>query len=880
MTLDTNTLIWLACGGALAGILSVLIALVCGLHYSAALRRMPAAAFLEDVVARLDARREELARLDGRLGELRADRVRQQSETETLAARRDALSAQLKELQEDLAGLDGRRAEIAGTTEELSELRTRLAATLDTLETRRAESGQLEREAERARAVLALLDERKTEIEAIDAAEREARARLLDAQTALTAAGQARDAAQRDEQQALRALEALGPELERLRMERGQIEAGLPALRAARDALLQETENLHRQQDTLTGRSRELQDDIQRLQTLLPMLAAKLETLREETAAITDERNALKSECGPLAAEVDGHRQQLDSLRTRHETLDAELRRLHALQTLLEARIEYLQQEADARRSELQSLTDAREPLAAEVDQLQRRLDPLRVQHDALADDISRHQARLPTLQVQLESLQQAMAASRAEHETLTAERARLDTEARQARQGLEQLRMQLDSAETELNRRRAELAALAPARQPEDAQGDALADLEQPPACLVGASSPGAQPLLPKPQRDEGEAAALERVQAHLSALGLRFPERTLHAFHTALKTATISPLTVLAGISGTGKSQLPRRYAEAMGIHFLKLPVQPRWDSPQDMLGFYNYLEKRYKATEFARALVHFDAHNWPHARPYRDRLLLVLLDEMNLARVEYYFSEFLSQLEGRPAPKDHDPERIRNSEIVLDAGGAGGVPPRIYPGHNLLFVGTMNEDESTQTLSDKVLDRANLLRFPRPDRLVGEALSGDGRPASGYLPESRWHGWRRSFGQLPKAVQQPVERWIQHLNEDLDGLHRPFAHRVNQAMLAYVANYPGVAEPGAGDALACARLAFADQLEQRILPKLRGVDLGDAGVASHLERIGRLIEVDLDDPKLATAFRRAREDDGSGRPFLWTGVRRESA
>ena len=69
---------------------------------------------------------------------------------------------------------------------------------------------------------------------------------------------------------------------------------------------------------------------------------------------------------------------------------------------------------------------------------------------------------------------------------------------------------------------------------------------------------------------------------------------------------------MTVLAGVSGTGKSLLPRRYAEAMGLRFLQISVEPRWDSPQDLLGFYNYIEKRYRATDLARALVHMDPYN----------------------------------------------------------------------------------------------------------------------------------------------------------------------------------------------------------------------------------------------------------------------------
>ena len=163
---------------------------------------------------------------------------------------------------------------------------------------------------------------------------------------------------------------------------------------------------------------------------------------------------------------------------------------------------------------------------------------------------------------------------------------------------------------------------------------------------------------------------------------------------------------MTVLAGISGTGKSQLPRRYAEAMGIHFLQVPVQPRWDSPQDLMGFYNFVDARYRATELARLLAHLDPENWPDlAGEWDDRMALVLLDEMNLARTEYYFSEFLSRLEMRPKPgEESDPSRRSDAEIELDVPGESGEGRRIYAGYGVLFAGTMNEDESTQTLSDK--------------------------------------------------------------------------------------------------------------------------------------------------------------------------------
>ena len=118
-------------------------------------------------------------------------------------------------------------------------------------------------------------------------------------------------------------------------------------------------------------------------------------------------------------------------------------------------------------------------------------------------------------------------------------------------------------------------------------------------------------------------------------------------------------------------------------MGINFLNVPIQPRWDSPQDMFGFYNYLENKYRATELSRALIQMDrfwnvgGRGWQGCpRDWQDKtlseqMLLVLVDEMNLARVEYYFSEFLSRLEVRPNIRKDDTVDREKAEIPLEIG-----------------------------------------------------------------------------------------------------------------------------------------------------------------------------------------------------------------
>ena len=377
----------------------------------------------------------------------------------------------------------------------------------------------------------------------------------------------------------------------------------------------------------------------------------------------------------------------------------------------------------------------------------------------------------------------------------------------------------------------------------------------------------------IPKPKAKDAEQAALQATASYLESHGLQYPKRVLHAFHAALKTADMSPLVVLAGISGTGKSLLPKRYSEAMGIHMVSLAVQPRWDSPQDLFGFFNHLEGRYKATELARAMVQFERYNrpdwnlpadWNHERD--DRMLLVLLDEMNLARVEYYFSEFLSKLETRRSilNTENDARSRDPVEIALDTGSLreGEHNIRLYPGRNLLFTGTMNEDESTQSLSDKVLDRACVLRFGRPAKMAAAQAPTPATPEKSGLAYDTWRLWCEP--DLSPADEKKINAWIGELNDAMEQVGKPFAHRVHQAILAYAGNYPREGNR--------VQLAMADQIEQRIMPKLRGLEL--EGNQEALEAIKKVIK-QAEDAALMKAFEAAAEHHSG--TFLWRGLDR---
>lgn len=362
-----------------------------------------------------------------------------------------------------------------------------------------------------------------------------------------------------------------------------------------------------------------------------------------------------------------------------------------------------------------------------------------------------------------------------------------------------------------------------------------------------------------------ENEADAIKRVERRLRASGLDYPARTLRAFHTAMKVNETTQMAVLAGISGTGKSQLPRQYAAGMGIGFLQVPVQPRWDSPQDLMGFYNYIEGKFRPTDMARALWALDeVNNTENA--LEDRMMMVLLDEMNLARVEYYFSDFLSRLENRPRQDKVDDANLRkDAEIELEIPKMES-PPRIFPGYNLLFAGTMNEDESTQSLSDKVVDRANILRFSAPKKIKNGRAEGTLEETMA-LSRGTWSKWVRSITEVDgdSRVNSRVEKMVELMRD----FKRPFGHRLGRAIMAYAANYPETeGSRGIDDAL-------ADQVEMRLLPKLRGVEVDLA--EPQFSKLMAFVERELGDEALAQAIGESMslaEDTGQ---FVWSGVTR---
>ena len=158
---------------------------------------------------------------------------------------------------------------------------------------------------------------------------------------------------------------------------------------------------------------------------------------------------------------------------------------------------------------------------------------------------------------------------------------------------------------------------------------------------------------------------------------------------------------LIVLQGISGTGKTSLPY----VMGKYFLNdatiASVQPSWRDRNELFGYFNEFTKKFNETEVLRRI---------YESSYNDDINVVVLDEMNIARVEYYFAEMLSILE-MPDPKewkielvpsswDSDPKHLADGNLLIP--------------QNVWYVGTINNDDSTFSVSDKVYDRAFVINL----------------------------------------------------------------------------------------------------------------------------------------------------------------------
>lgn len=517
-------------------------------------------------------------------------------------------------------------------------------------------------------------------------------------------------------------------------------------------------------------------------------------------------------------------RKSLEATEANFRAENARLREALNIQTGLVSAFEQLKQQlggkdpAEILRA-LNSQTDELKRLREEL--ATRPTEEMRERYQALESDARNQRARADEMERQIISNEAAVA----EIGDLRRQNSVLNAENKSLEQRAFIFEGAANEAQAELNRLRAayERPAEVEARYKE---------IEMPHISVDKAKQPV--------QHEIDEITWLTGIGNACDTYGLHFNPRILKAFHTALKTAEWSPLTVLSGVSGTGKSELPRLYSHFGGIYFEPLSVQPNWDSQESMLGFFNSIDNKFDAQPVLRLLAQ-SQKPWSNDYPgLQDAVCLVLLDEMNLAHPELYFAEFLSKLELRRGRKGSDVPFI---PVKI---GAGMKPYELSLGRNVLWTGTMNQDETTKSLSDKVLDRSIIINFPRPTELKRrlKLTPLDERNRGPVLHKASWQSWLVQGSIFPEEVVKPFKAFIENMNAALAISGRALGHRIWQSIEYYMANYPDVraalAERDELSTHKAMHIAFEDQLVQKVMPKLRGIDTRGKSKTECLDKI----------------------------------------
>lgn len=303
-------------------------------------------------------------------------------------------------------------------------------------------------------------------------------------------------------------------------------------------------------------------------------------------------------------------------------------------------------------------------------------------------------------------------------------------------------------------------------------------------------------------------QQSIIDHVSSYIQSKGFFYEKKDLINFFLSLKT---KPFVILSGISGTGKTKIVQWFAESLGAteengQFTLIPVRPDWSDSSDLLGYVN-LQGEFQERPLIKVLENADAN--PN-RPY-----FVVLDEMNLARVEYYFSDFLSVIESRKW-KDGKivtstvlPESITNKHITI--------PSNVY------IIGTVNMDETTHPLSKKVLDRANTIEFNTVNldyfNFLMDIEEKEAEVVSNSSLATEYLHLKECFKENEDLVRN-ISTILIEINKSLESVGAQVGYRIRDEICFYMAyNEKGK--------LLSFDEALDYQIYQKILPRLAGSD-----------------------------------------------------
>ncbi|OKH62621.1 hypothetical protein EB74_16060 [Mycobacterium sp. SWH-M5] len=320
----------------------------------------------------------------------------------------------------------------------------------------------------------------------------------------------------------------------------------------------------------------------------------------------------------------------------------------------------------------------------------------------------------------------------------------------------------------------------------------------------------------------DKATPAELFRdFAAAVEASGLRFPTGS-NLVRSFVSSLLARPFAILTGLAGSGKTQLAMRLGEWFGTdehgrhRHVVVPVRPDWTGPESMFGYEDALRTSSsgapvwfvpEAFEFMLRAVNDPEH------PY-----LLILDEMNLAHVERYFSDFLSGVESRrPVLPDLVFDQISRQWVLRDVEAQKLPLPR-----NLFVVGTVNVDETTYMFSPKVLDRAFTFEFRvTADELDAEldrpnsAPAGEDQRIRAFASLAERDDWQ---SEHPHPARDEIVAALREVHTILSGANQEFGHRTLYEILRFCAFFAMTGDTDADTALDLAMM-------QKVLPKVHG-------------------------------------------------------
>ena len=341
----------------------------------------------------------------------------------------------------------------------------------------------------------------------------------------------------------------------------------------------------------------------------------------------------------------------------------------------------------------------------------------------------------------------------------------------------------------------------------------------------------------------EDGSTLEFEQsVYEYIESQGFIFPPTVITDYLISLIT---KPFVILSGISGTGKTKLAQLVADYVTkedqSRLAFVPVRPDWTDNSSLLGFYNTITERYEVTPLLELLL--------KARENPGQAYFVILDEMNLAKVEHYFSDFLSVLESRRVLANG---KIKQEKISLHnhsgevtyydfEGKEREIPSKLGVPANVFFTGTVNVDETTYMFSPKVLDRANTIEFnqvyleERSFEQVESLVLNDHLDLNELLVKATLPNL--SHFKMLKEELAKYYRLLVEINSKLEKYNLHFGYRVANEIAAFMLNVQKYCQ-GNEEKL---DLAFDLQINQKILPKFNG---NIAKLQRPLEELGEMV------------------------------------